>query len=159
MLLSSFDILAVDGGSRFGLKRARLDFVGDAKDGLRGGIFKGLDDRSRSSGGVVLRLFRAGSFMAAIVFCKMDVEIMWGRMESHEDSVYPRYGCEEWGSARSGSRQVNVDAFTALLTSHTGQVLPRAQAAENDFIEPTQVFTLISHLRLSQHLAVIILTL
>lgn len=50
----------------FGLKRERLAFVGDAKEGLRGGFFRGLASRSRSSGGVVLRRFRAGSSIAVM---------------------------------------------------------------------------------------------
>jgi hypothetical protein len=62
--LIEFEVLE---GSRSGLNRERLAFVGDAKEGLRGGFFKGLDRRSRFSGGVVLRRFRAGSFMAVSV--------------------------------------------------------------------------------------------
>ena len=59
------DLEGLRGGSFKGLDcRSAPGRACDARDGRRGGCFNGLEGLPLSSGGVVLRLFRAGSSMA-----------------------------------------------------------------------------------------------
>jgi hypothetical protein len=104
------------------LKRERLDFVGDAKEGLRGGFFRGLDNCSCSSGGVVLRRFRAGSSIAVLGWfrCILSRYRLLGWRYLQGSTAFHRYVCGGRENTRSVLRQDRgwVDALVLWCREH-----------------------------------------
>lgn len=118
----------VDVGGRFGYLRARLVFVGDAKDGRRGGCLRGLE--ARSSGEWVLFRLSGGSSITSNMGVQSDGQkwrfgTSWNRPCTKNTRPDVR--------ARRGFAACECDASRVVtLSAFAGAFADLGNAAQND---------------------------